>query len=98
MVASVDNTKTTDLLPHYPGHIWSIAWQDNDTIMYLGYQGVWTTFAKIDIDGSGQKTILPSGKYTLYGLSLSRDGLSGAFVGDSPRHPREVFAMVHGEI
>jgi dipeptidyl aminopeptidase/acylaminoacyl peptidase len=97
MVAAVDNPKTTDLLPRYPGHIWSIAWQDNDTIMYLGYQGVWTTFAKIDIDGSGKKTILPVSKYTLYGLSLSRDGLSGAFVGDSPQHPREVFVMGHGE-
>jgi len=97
MVASIDSPKTTDLLPDYPGHIWSIAWQDNDTIMYLGYQGVWTTFAKIDIDGGGQKTILPVGKYTLYGLSLSQDGLSGAFIGDSPQHPREVFAVSHGE-
>ncbi|MEE8418025.1 MAG: hypothetical protein V3S06_05105, partial [candidate division Zixibacteria bacterium] len=61
MVAAVDNPKTTDLLARYPGHIWSIAWQDNDTIMYLGYQGVWTTFAKIDIDGGGKKTLLPVG-------------------------------------
>ena len=97
MVASIDSPITTDLLPDYPGHIWSIAWQDNDTITYLGYQGVWTTFAKIDIDGSGQKTILPVGKYTLYGLSLSRDGMSGAFIGDSPQHPREVFTVSHGE-
>ncbi len=97
MVASVDNPKTTDLLPDYPGHIWSIAWQDDDTIMYLGYQGVWTTFAKVDIDRRGQKTMLPVGKYTLYGLSLSRDGLSGAFIGDSRQHPKEVFVMGHGE-
>ena len=97
MIASIDNPETTDLLPDYPGHIWSIAWQDNDTIMYLGYQGVWTTFSRIDIDGIEQKTILPVGKYTLYGLSLSREGLSGAFIGDSPQHPREVFAICHGE-
>ncbi|MHC4172128.1 MAG: S9 family peptidase [Planctomycetota bacterium] len=97
MIASIDNPKTTDLLPDYPGHIWSIAWQDNDTIMYLGYQGVWTTFAEIDIDGGGQKTILSAGKYTLYGLSLSQDGLSGAFIGDSPQHPREVFAIRLGD-
>ena len=97
MTASIDNPETTDLLPDYPGHIWSIAWQDNDTIMYLGYQGVWTTFSSIDIDGSEQKTILPVGKYTLSGLSLSREGLSGAFTGDSPQHPREVFAIRHGE-
>jgi dipeptidyl aminopeptidase/acylaminoacyl peptidase len=97
MVASVDDSRTTDLLPDYPGHIWSIAWKDNNTIMYLGYQGVWTTFARIDSDGSEQKTILPVGKYTLYGLSLSRDGLSATFVGDSPQHPQEAFAISHGE-
>lgn len=93
MVASVGNPKTTDLLPDYPGHIWSIAWRDNDTITYIGYQGVWTTLAAINIDGSGQETILPVGKYTLSGLSLSADGLSAAFVGDSPQHPGEVFAI-----
>jgi len=97
MVASIDNPKTADLLLDYPGHIWSIAWQDDDTIMYLGYQGVWTTFARIDIDGSRQKTILPVGKYTLYGLSLSQSGLSVAFIGDSSKHPREVFAIGRGE-
>jgi dipeptidyl aminopeptidase/acylaminoacyl peptidase len=93
MVASLGSPRTTDLLPDYPGHIWSIAWQDNDTIRYLGYQGVWTTLAKIDIDGSGSETIIPLGKYTLSGLSLSADGLSAAFAGDSPGHPREVFAI-----
>jgi len=97
MVASIDNPKTTDLLADYPGHIWSIGWQDNDTIMYLGYQGVWTTLARINIDGSGKKTILPVGKYTLYGMSLCRDGLSCAFIGDCPQHPREVFIIKHGE-
>jgi dipeptidyl aminopeptidase/acylaminoacyl peptidase len=93
MVASIDDPETTDLLPDYPGHIWSIAWQDNDTIAYLGYQGVWTTFVRIDIDGSKQETILPAGEHTLSGLSLSSDGSNAAFGGDSPRHPREVFAL-----
>ena len=96
MVASVDNPQTTDLLPDYPGHIWSIAWHDDDTIRYLGYQGVWTTLAAIDIDGGARETIIPVGKYTLSGLSLSADGLSAAFVGDSPSHPREVFAIRRG--
>lgn len=93
MVASVDSSETTDLLPDYPGHIWSIAWKDEETIRYLGYRGVWTTYAEINIDGNRRETILPVGKYTLYGLSLSADGQNTAFVGDSPKHPREVFAM-----
>ena len=97
MLASIDSPKTGDLLPDYPGHIWSIAWHDNHTIMYLGYQGVWTTFAGIGVDGNGHKTILPVGKCTLYGLSLSQDGRSAAFIADSPQHPREVFAIGHGE-
>ncbi|MHC4166500.1 MAG: alpha/beta hydrolase family protein [Planctomycetota bacterium] len=96
MVTSVGGSKTTDLLPDYPGHIWSVAWRDNDTITYLGFQGVWTTLAEINIDGSGRETLLPVGKFTLSGLSLSADGLSAAFVGDSPKHPREVFAFRHG--
>ena len=96
MVASVGSSKTTDLLPDYAGHIWSIAWRDDDTITYLGYQGVWTTLAEVNIDGSGRETLLPVGKFTLSGLSLSADGLSAAFVGDSPKHPREVFAFRRG--
>lgn len=93
MVASIDNPKTIDLLTDYPGHIWSFGWQDNDTIIYLGYRGVWSTLAGINIDGSGEKTILPVGKYTLYGMSLCSNGLKCALTGDSPRHPREVFAV-----
>lgn len=97
MLASLGQTRVMDLLPKYPGHIWSLAWQDDDTIMYLGYRGVWTVLAKIDTNGRGGKRIIGPGTHTLYGLSLSKDGLSGAFIGDSPQHPREVFAMRHGE-
>jgi dipeptidyl aminopeptidase/acylaminoacyl peptidase len=97
MVASLGNAAARDLLPDYPGHIWSLDWQDDATIMYLGYQGVWTTFAKIDINGSGQKTIVPVGKHALYGLSLADDGQRGAFISDSPHHASEVFVMSHGD-
>jgi dipeptidyl aminopeptidase/acylaminoacyl peptidase len=97
MLASLGKSTVKDLLPAYPGHIWSMAWQDNDTIMYLAYQGVWTSFAKINTDGQGEKTVIAPGTHTLYGLSISRDGLSGAFLGDSPQHAREVFGMRHGE-
>ncbi len=96
MVASVGDSKTTDLLPYYPGHIWSIAWRDNQAIAYLGYQGVWTTLAAIDVGGANQETILPVGSFTLSDLSLSADGLNAAFVGDSPRHPGEVFLLRQG--
>jgi dipeptidyl aminopeptidase/acylaminoacyl peptidase len=93
MVASVDRSETLDLLPDYPGHIWSIAWRDHATIAYLGNQGVWTTFATINRDGSRQQTIIPTGRYTASSLSLSGDGQRAAFTCDSPQHPREVFTL-----
>ncbi|MCH8216306.1 MAG: S9 family peptidase [Planctomycetes bacterium] len=97
MVGTVDDPVVRDLLPDYPGHIWSLAWKDSRTIMYLGYQGVWSTFAQVDAEDGSASTILAKGKYTLHELSLSQGGSGIAFIGESPLHPGEVYAMRPGE-
>jgi len=101
MVANIDPLKPdidpVDILADYPGHIRSIAWQDNDTIMFLGDKGVGTSFEKVGRDGKKRKIILEADRYTLGSLTLARDGMSAAFMGDSPEHPSEVWAMNHGE-
>ncbi len=97
MVAATADGKLRDLLPDYPGHIHSIAWQSNDIVMFLGDEGVWTAFSKVRRNGTGLKRILDSDAHVLHGLTLSRDGLSGAFVGDAADHPAEVFTMHHGD-
>jgi len=97
MVAAATGGALRDLLPGLKGHVSAIAWQDADTVMYIADEGVWTTFGKVRRDGSGQKTIASPGGAILTALSLSADGQSGAFLGQTPSHPAEVFAMKHGE-
>ncbi|MCH7704981.1 MAG: S9 family peptidase [Planctomycetes bacterium] len=96
-VVSKAGGKLIDILPGYLGHVSSVAWQSNDTIMYLGDMGVWTTFAEIGRDGTRRKTHIEVGGNVLYGLTLSRDGQSVSMRSDSPTHPAEVFAMSHGD-
>ncbi len=97
MVVDASTGQFRDLLPGYLGHVTDIAWQDKDTLMFLGDEGVWTTFNEIRADGSGRKTILPAGGLILTGFSLSRDGTAAALLGQSPEHPTELFTMKHGD-
>ncbi len=97
MVAPARGGTLVDLLPKYEGEVSAIAWQDDDTVMFLGDEGVWTTFGEVRRDGSQRKTHVPSGKAVLSGLTLSRDGQAAAFVSDDPGHPGEVYAMSHGQ-
>lgn len=97
MVARAAGGPLRDLLPGYNAHVGSIAWQDNDTLMFLAHEGVWTTLGEIGADGSDRKTHIPVGKAVLYGLELARDGRTAAMLGQSPRHPNEVFLMRHGD-
>ncbi|MFQ5490211.1 MAG: prolyl oligopeptidase family serine peptidase, partial [Phycisphaerae bacterium] len=97
MVASADGGALKDILPNFEGQVERLAWQDNDTLMYWADQGVWSTFAKIDADGSGQKTLVPPAEFVFSGLSVSADGQSAAFVTEQTRHPGEVYVMGHGD-
>lgn len=97
MVVDAATGQFRDLLPGYLGHVADVAWQDNDTLMFLGDEGVWTTFNEIRADGTGRKTILPAGGVILTGFSLSRDGTAAALLGQSPEHPAELFTMKHGD-
>ncbi|MCC7291241.1 MAG: S9 family peptidase [Phycisphaerales bacterium] len=97
MIGGVEGGAVRDVLPNYPGHITSIAWQDDDTVMYLVDEGLWTAFGKVDADGANQKTILPAGTHVMSGLSLAANGLSGAMICESAEHPPEAYTMVHGD-
>ncbi len=96
-VASATDGALRDLLPNLKGHVSTMAWMDANTVMYIADEGVWTSFGKVGRDGTEQKTIVPTGGTILTAFSLSADGQSGAFLGQTPSHPAEVFAMKHGE-
>ncbi len=97
MVAAADGGPLRDLLPGYEGHVSDIAWQDANTIMFLGSEGVWTTFNRINADGAARRVLIAAGQPVLTGMTLARDVRAAAFVGESPAHPSEVFTMKHGE-
>ncbi|MCH8966374.1 MAG: S9 family peptidase [Planctomycetes bacterium] len=86
-----------DILPDYKGHVSSIAWGDDETVVFLGDEGVWTTLGEVRIDGSGRKTRIPAGRQVLSGLTLSRGGTTAVMLGQTPRHPSEVFVMHQGD-
>jgi len=96
MVGSVASGELRDLLPDYEGHIRGVAWRSNRTILYLADQGVYTTFAEIGRDGTGQKTLIAPGGAVLWGLSVSRDGQYAAFDGSTATHPWEVYYLKPG--
>lgn len=97
MVGSPDDGQLRDILVDYPGHVTAIAWQDDDTLLYLGDEGVWTTLGEIRRDGTQRKVHVPTGGATMSGLTLSSDGQHAAIRADSPGHPFEVWGMSHGE-
>jgi dipeptidyl aminopeptidase/acylaminoacyl peptidase len=74
-----------------------LAWQDADTLMYVGSRGVWSTFGKVELDGSGRKELHGAAQPCLTAFTLSKDGQSAAFVGSSPDRPPEAFGMRHGQ-
>jgi len=97
MVAPSTGGDLVELIPNYEGHVNSFAWQDNDTIMYLGDEGVFTVFAEIGRDGKNRKAHVPGGRLVLHGLTLSKDGQSAAMRLESPTHPNELAIMSHGD-
>lgn len=97
MVVPASGGALRDVLPGFEGHVESFAWQNNETLMYLASEGVWTTFNEVHINGAQKKTHIPAGKAVLGRLSLAQDGQSVAMTGQSARHPNEVFGMRHGD-
>ncbi len=97
MVVAAGGGSLRELLPGDTGDVSRIAWQDNETVMFVRDEGVWMTFGEVRIDGTQRKTHIPGGRVVLRGFSLSRDGQSAAFISDSPSHPAELFAMRHGD-
>lgn len=97
MIVPAEATAPLNVLPGLEGHVRAIAWQDNETCMFVASEGVYNTLGKVGASGAGVKTIVPPGGPVLDSLSLSRDGQSAAFVGETPAHAPEVYFMRHGD-
>lgn len=97
MVAGLADGSLRDVLPNYEGQVAAAWWQDADTIMYLGDEGVWTTLGEVGRSGTERKTHTPTGRGVYGRMSLSRDGQCAAMISSAPTHPSEVYYLCHGD-
>ncbi|MCA1732372.1 MAG: S9 family peptidase, partial [Acidobacteria bacterium] len=96
MVADASTGALRELLPGYEGQVRSIAWSDADTVLYVGDEGVFSSLAEADLDGT-RRTIVPAGGQPNFGdIFLSSDGSAVAFAASTPSHPAEVFLWRRG--
>lgn len=98
MVADATTGEFENILPNLEGHLGSFAWENNKTIKYVADIGVQTMFGEVDLDGSNNKTLVSTDSpIVLTSMDLAKKQPVAAFVGQSPEHPAEVFALKHGE-
>ena len=80
------------LLPGLEGHIWHVDWLGPEEIVYVSYEGVETRLGVYDLDADEDATFFQEDGRILGGLSVAHGGRI-AFPGESPEHPREVYAF-----
>ena len=85
-----------DLLPGLQGHVWSVAWQDPRTLLYVSHEGVQARLGAIGVDGSGDRTLIAAEGPVWTSISASANG-ELALVGHAPQHPAEVFHLAAGQ-
>ena len=90
-IASASAGGLKDLLPGFEGDFVSFEFRDADSIVYVAHQGVEAMVGEVDIDGTGNKTLLAAGGPIWQWISVDRDGDKVALRADSPRHPDEVY-------
>lgn len=95
-VVSADGGAPNNLKPDFQGMFEQFKWTGNNTLNYLASKGVWSTYGKINSDGSGMETIINTGGPNLQEFSGSGNS-NVAFVADSPQHPGEVYVMKKGQ-
>jgi dipeptidyl aminopeptidase/acylaminoacyl peptidase len=105
VVAPATGGPLKDLLPELEGHVAAFAWRDAHTVLFLSDEGVETRLGEVDLGTGREKTHVVSGAEkdgsrvpVMRKLSLSSDGSRVALVGDTPSHPREVYAADLGEV
>jgi dipeptidyl aminopeptidase/acylaminoacyl peptidase len=99
-LAAAQGGVPVEQLPGFEGDIVDFAWQSPSALLLVTHVGLWSRLEKLEFQaGVAQppRFLLDVGGPILTNLSLAKDGLSAAFVGNSPTYPPEVLHMRHGE-
>lgn len=98
MVADAGTGQMTDLLPDYPGHVLDFAWSGAGELVVLGDEGVESVLYRLGTGAGGEPKVLrPAGGTVFEALTVSDDGSRLAVLGESARHPAEVFVAHLGD-
>jgi dipeptidyl aminopeptidase/acylaminoacyl peptidase len=86
-----------DLLPKgFEGDTEAVAFSDTDTLVYIVHEGMLSKLMQVEFDGSGRRPLVDAEAPILRSMSLSRESGRIAIVGDTPKHPRELFHLDAG--
>jgi dipeptidyl aminopeptidase/acylaminoacyl peptidase len=96
MLVPAEGGTPRDRLPDYEGHVADLGWRNAETLLFLGDVGTKAALGVIRINGNGSNKPEP-GETVFTSISITPDGNSAAFVGQSPTHLGEVFVAVPNE-
>jgi dipeptidyl aminopeptidase/acylaminoacyl peptidase len=96
MLAPATGGVPAEVLPGIEADAAACAWENVDGLVCVMNRGVEVTLDRVSPEGKSTELVAAGGPI-LTSISLSRDGLGGAFVANSPTHPPEVYTMAHGE-
>jgi dipeptidyl aminopeptidase/acylaminoacyl peptidase len=94
LVAPAGGGPLEDLVPGYAGHVSAFAWKDARTIVFVGDEGVETVLGEVSLDRA-RRTLIPAGGRILGSVDLAANG-TAALLGNTARHPNEVFLLASG--
>lgn len=97
MIVSVPGDGSAiEVMPDYEAHVASLAWKDNRTLIWLADDRQHTTLGTVTLltDGGFERQVLRQGAGPILAdVSLSDPGTELCVLGNTPRHPNEVFRL-----
>ncbi|MEZ4388526.1 MAG: S9 family peptidase [Candidatus Krumholzibacteriia bacterium] len=96
MVAPAAGGEPRDLRPGWEGDAEAVAWQDDDTLLYVAHEGLQTLRVRQDLGGQPSTVVGPGGP-ALRSLDLAADGERAVLTGDSATNPREAYVWRRGQ-
>jgi len=93
MVADASDGSFEDVLPGLEGHVSAFAWRDASTLLYVADVGVETRIGSVRVDGSRDRTLVDAGVAVFTGISAAPGASTVALLGETPRHPSELFVV-----
>lgn len=86
------------VLPEFKGQFTSLAWKNEDTIVYLAQVGVTSRLGEISRQGTAHQVTIPEDEgFVFRSFSKAREGSQFAFRSSAADHPTEVFSWARGD-